>query len=93
MDYKKINELLKNISSTKWKFRDKIVHTEVINEVDYNRPVQGEKGETFEVYNVGLPDGMFLKITTITDSYGDNESVGGIEFVKGKEKTVTVYEF
>ena len=93
MDYKKINELLKSISSTTYKYRNNVVHEEVVNEVNGDYASQGENGESFKVYDVGLPDGLFLKVTTITDSYGYNEAVGGVEFVKGKEKKVTVYEF
>jgi len=33
-----------------------------------------------------------MKETWHTDSYGSNESIQTIEFVKGKEKVITVFE-
>ena len=91
MDYKKINEILSDLSGLR--NRSKPVHREVVNEVNGDYSSQGEAGESYEVYDVGLNEGMFIKLKISTDSYGDNESIDGIEFVKAKQKTVQVYEF
>lgn len=62
------------------------------NSYHYNG-VQGEYDEEFRFYkHPGLPEGIFMRETYHTDSYGDNKTLVKIEFVKGKEKTVTVYE-
>lgn len=54
---------------------------------------QGEYNERFEFFrHPDFPENIFMKITYITDSYGDNETKENIEFVEGKVKTVTVYE-
>lgn len=91
MDYKQLNDKLKNLSTLR--HSSKLVHKEVVNEVDGDYGSQGEQGLTYEVYDIGLEAGMFVKLSITTDSYGDNESISGLEFVQGKEKKVTVYEF
>lgn len=89
MDYQKLNEIFSDLSNFYWNNRDKVVHTEEGSEGQY----EGSYNSTVRVYDLGLPDKMFLKIEERTDSYGDNLSLHKIEFVKGKEKTVVVYEF
>lgn len=54
---------------------------------------QGEYNEKFLFYkHPDFPEGIFLRETWITDSYGYNASIEKIEFVEGKEKLVTVFE-
>lgn len=54
---------------------------------------QGEYNERFVFYrHPELPEGYFLRETYQTDSYANNESIVQIEFVKGREKQVTVFE-
>ncbi len=54
---------------------------------------QGEYNERLKFYkHPGLPEGIFMKETWVSDSYGNNDSIQSITFVKGKEKTVTVFE-
>jgi len=54
---------------------------------------QGEYNETFKFYrHPGLPEGIFLKETYVTDSYGYGNNLAAVTFVKGKEKTITVFE-
>ena len=52
---------------------------------------QGEYNEFFDIYPTSNPS-YFVKVTITTDSYGEEEKVKGIKIVKGKEKTITVYE-
>lgn len=57
------------------------------------REYQGEYNETFKFYtHKGLPEGVFMRETWQTDSYGDNDKMVKIEFVQGKEKTITIFE-
>jgi hypothetical protein len=54
---------------------------------------QGEYNETIKYYqHPGLPEGIFMQEVYHTDSYGDGQSIDSIMFVKGKAKTITVYE-
>jgi len=54
---------------------------------------QGEYNETFVFYShKGLPEGVFMKETYYTDSYGSGNSLVSVEFVQAKPKTITVYE-
>jgi len=54
---------------------------------------QGEYNETFKFYkHPRLPEGVFMQETWQTDSYGYNEFIESIQFVKGREKKVTVFE-
>ena len=46
-----------------------------------------------EVYDVGLEDGMFVKLNIQTNSYGYDEFIVGLEFVQAQEKKITVYEY
>ena len=78
MDYKKINEVTKdlwNIQSGKLMHRDK-----------------NEDSDRFEVYDVGLKNGLFIKIKIVEDSYGQSH-IEGLEFVQAQEKVVIVYEY
>lgn len=54
---------------------------------------QGEYNEKFIFYkHPEFPEGVFLRETTETDSYGYDEHVTKIEFVEGREKTITIFE-
>lgn len=54
---------------------------------------QGEYNETFNYYkHPELPEGIFMRETLQSNSYGDNDSIVKIEFVEGIEKTVKVFE-
>jgi hypothetical protein len=55
--------------------------------------MQEEYNEIIVYYkHPGLPEGVFMMESYRTDSYGNNENLHEIRFVKGKEKKVTVYE-
>lgn len=93
MNVEKLNEVLSDLEG----FRNSnvAVHTDVANEIDnsYGEGIQGEEGLSFEVFETDGLDGYFVKLEIRTDSYGDNERISGVQFVKPKEKTVVVYEF
>jgi hypothetical protein len=78
MDLKKINELLKDFS-----IRNTIA-------VEVKRP-DGENYENgYEIYQ--LSEDLYIKFEIYEDSYGSNEQVKGIQFVKPKTVTVTNFE-
>lgn len=87
---KALNELL---GKTKYKY--------FMNEADGHRGigdnyydgVQGEYNETFKFYkHPELPEGIFMRETYHTDSYGGSEALVEVQFVEGKAKIITVYE-
>lgn len=81
MDYEKLNKLTKEIYILR---NREAVHK---TEPEY----EGAPYE--EVYDINHEDGLFLKLYISTDSYGDNDTIEGFEFVKAKAKTVTIYEY
>lgn len=92
MDYAKFNQLFKEGFNTfRYKNERKRVGIDVVHQVD-EEGEQGESNEIYEIYDMGLGDGMFIKLQISYDSYGENEFVDGVQFVKAREKTVTVYE-
>jgi hypothetical protein len=53
---------------------------------------QGEYNEWFLYYrHPRFPEGIFMKETWQTDSYGGNEFLYNVEFVNGKEELRTVF--
>ncbi len=86
MNYKKLNEVFKNLRNIKLK---KVSTTQSDN--FYEEKNQGEEGERIDVYELGFDD-LFIKITTVSDSYGNNESIDSIQFVKPIVKQVTDFE-
>jgi hypothetical protein len=88
MDYKKLNEILGSLRALRRKQTP--VETIVVNELA-GEGSQGEENEIYEVYSIPDSD-MFIKLRISSDSYGDNEFIDGITFVKPQQKTVTNYE-
>jgi len=85
---KDLQDLLLN--KQKYKQNTEIGHYGVGDSGEGN---QGDYNEKFIFYkHPGLPEGVFMKETWQSDSYGCNEAITQIEFVKGKEKTITVLE-
>jgi hypothetical protein len=83
-----LQDLLKNKS--KYKVNTETGHIGVAQDGEGN---QGEYNEKFIFYkHPGLPEGVFMKETHTTDSYGYDFTLQNVEFVKGKEKTITVFE-
>lgn len=52
-------------------------------------PVDRQGG--FEVFDLGLENGYFLKVEYEEDSYGGEERIVGFQFVKKTEKKVVTY--
>lgn len=92
MDYKKINEKLGNLEELRNSLKP--VHRKVNYEI--NSEYDGEQGasnDIDEVYDIGLSEGLFIKLNIGSNSYGYDEFVKGIEFVKAVEKTIKVYKY
>ena len=80
MDYTLLNEKLKVLSSLR---RGKPV---------FKTNTNGEEGDqTWEEVYQFTPD-IFVKLTIEVDSYGENEYIKGIQFVKPIIKTITDFE-
>jgi len=92
VDYKKLNEVFSILNSYSLGRRYRQVASD--EDSKYGGSLdQGEMAEKWSVFDIGDPDGYFLKITEQTNSYGEERGVSKIEFVKGKEKTVITYEY
>ena len=91
MNYKLINEALKDISLLRWKHPkfNKVSDSKIDNL--RGGESQGEYDELIEVYSLGEAD-LHLKLVLRTDSYGDNEYVHSIQIVKPIVKQVTDFE-
>lgn len=87
MDFKQLNELLKDLREIR---NGKMVTKDVVHQIDGEGDM-GEEGVSFEVYKIPY-DGMHIRLKIVTDSYGDNESIAGIEFVQPIEKTIKTFE-
>lgn len=57
----------------------------------YSEKYDGDNSEKIIIYRLGIED-WHLKLTLRTDSYGDNEIVAGVRFVKPIIKQVTDFE-
>jgi len=83
-----LQELFKN--KNKYFLNKKNGHTGVPDDGEGN---QGEYNEYFKYYrHPEMPENLFMRERYETDSYGETEGITHTEFVKGKEKTITVFE-
>ncbi len=86
---KDLQDLLKNKS--KYKIQEQKGHLGV--PTDGRDGEQGEYNEIIKYYkHPNLPENVFMQEIYHTDSYGYDYNLIEINFVKGKEKKVTVYE-
>lgn len=80
MDYKLLNEKLSDFSKLR---RETLISKSERDNEDY-------MPEWYEVYPF---DGeIFIKFHIQMDSYGENETIKGIEFVKAKQQVITNFE-
>lgn len=91
MDYKKINDILADLSERGLEKKFKQVSSETPRNY-WNEKSEGGEDVRTEVYEIDKAENIFLKIQRRTDSYGDNETLCSITFVKPIEVKVTVYE-
>ena len=69
----------------------KVVEEKTIKECDGSHRDQGENGERYLVIDIG--EEFFLKVSVLSDPYGEQEWVDSMQLVKGVPKQVTVYEW
>jgi len=92
MDYKQFNEKFKDLETFRRTNRSALVEKITEYEID-NSYGEGEQGAVGIFHEIYPWDGeVFLKLTFNTDSYGDNEFVNGIQFVKPVQKMVSSFE-
>lgn len=92
INLKELNEILGDINNFRYRVKP-LQKTQSYNGVgddDYNGS-QCEYNETQEIYPLSDKE-TFLQITIRTDSYGDNEFIHGIKFVKPTEKVIVNYQ-
>lgn len=89
VEIKELNKSLKNFDSIRYKTP---VFRNAVKEVGPDT-YEDEYNEIYEVYDIGLPEGLFIKLHISSDSYGNNEYIKRVEFVKAQEKIVKVYEY
>jgi hypothetical protein len=88
MDFRQLNELLKDLESLR--NGKNLLERDVIHTIE-DEGMQGDEGVTFEVYK--LPEhNLHIRLKITTDSYGDNEKIAGIEFVQPIERKITRFE-
>lgn len=88
-----LNSILKEISVLRYGNTPKgwkLVQTNINYEINSDYGEQGSSNDIDRVYVT--PEGYYLKINFGSDSYGYNEFIQKIQFVKPKETRVTVYE-
>ncbi len=88
MDYKELNEILSDLTSLR---KGQKASVQVVKKIDEDEGEQGQSGLSYEIYNTPI-DGVYVKLKIETDSYGDDERVTGIQFVKPVKKEITDFE-
>lgn len=94
MELQLLNKILKNLQNPDPKiltFIEKRVVKDLSKMYD-GEGHQGESSEYYKYYKANGEDNLFIEFEFGTDSYGDNEYVAGLQFVKPKAKIVTIFE-
>jgi hypothetical protein len=86
-----INEALKDLSFYALKQKFDLVETSQPQDY-WSEKSEGNESRKVEIYSIDKEQGIYLRVERSTDSYGDNETLVGISFVKPKEVTKTVFE-
>lgn len=92
MEISLINKLLKDVLYNQQILTTFVETKEGHQGVNNYDGAQGEYNEYFKIYKIKEKPELFIKVTYNTDSYGSNDSIVNINFVKAKPKTVTIYE-
>lgn len=90
MDYKKLNNLLKNLQNVDSKLL-KFVERQTEYEITDEDGEQGAEGVYYNIYEIIGEKDLYLKVEFYTDSYGYNDAPRGVQFVKPVEKKITAY--
>lgn len=90
MNYKKINEVLKDLNG--WNLSKK--YTKVSENVPEDFSQEKSQGDTSVksiVYKLDFDD-LYLRVDIESDSYGEGETLTSVQFVKPVQKTITDFE-
>lgn len=80
MNIEKINKILENLP-----FNPDLTY--------YSQEEDGKDEEIFyKIYSIKGEEDIFLKIKYMNDSYGENDMIRGLQFVKPIEKIITSFE-
>jgi hypothetical protein len=89
MDYKKLNEVLKNLET--FRYDQKRLEKNIVKEINGDAD-RREEGLWFEIFKLDFEDDLYIQLEIRTDSYGDVQRIVGIQFVRPTEKVVKVFE-
>ena len=96
LELEKVNLILSDLKDGKKEYLDFVEKQKGYMGVSGNSysddGVQGEYDQYFNIYKIKSETDLFLKVEYNTDSYGSNDSIVGVQFVKPKEVKVTDYE-
>lgn len=86
-----VNKVLANLHNNTYLIDTRKGYQGIPN--DYSDGMQGEYNETIKIFRTDkFPEGYALVCKYHTDSYGDNESLESCQLLKGKEKSIIIYE-
>lgn len=91
MELKQINKLLSNLTNPD-RTLCAFIEKRTVKEIEDEDGEQGEEGNFFMYYKILSEENLYMEVEYYTDSYGDNESVRKVQFVKSSPKTVIVFE-
>jgi len=87
MNYKKVNEVLSNLNGLG---KYKLVSSDKSEDFGKEKS-QGYTGTKTEIRDLGV-EGLFLKVTYHDNSYGNDERIVGLQFVKPATVKVVDYK-
>lgn len=87
-ELKKLNKYLSDFNQIR--YNGKRINEEIVKSIDAEYPRQGDTGLSYETYE--LEPGLYIRFTITTDSYGNESSLSGVQFVQPVTKTITSYE-
>jgi len=90
MKLEKINNILSNISNIGSSKGLTKISSDIPSDYYEEKYLDGSSNKV-EIYDIG-EESIFLKVVTQSDSYGDNEHIISIQFVKPIEKEIEIYE-
>ena len=88
MNYQLLNKYLKNFNYLR--NGNTLIKKQIIRDIS-REGSQGDSNLSYEIYKLPETE-VYIKLEINSDSYGDNEFVAGVEFVKPVEKVVTRFE-
>lgn len=91
MQLSRINQFLSNLDNLERAKELSLISNDQSDDF-YEEKNQGGEGKRVKIYAIQGETELFLKVVELSDSYGSNVRVGGIQFVSAQEKVVTIFE-